>query len=101
MLKQIAIAGFAILASPAFAQSASHREVQFVSDYIHAQSDTENIRADAEADLKTIKNPQEQFSSCVHMTQLQMHAMADAANLAATYKLTGDSKDTPVLLVKY
>jgi hypothetical protein len=90
-----------LLGCSAQAQPGAHPEVRFVSDYIRALSDVENIRADAERDLKTAKTPMKQFSSCVHTTQLQMHAMADAANLAATYKLAGASKDTPSLLVKY
>lgn len=77
------------------------REVQFVSEYIRALSESESIRADAEQDLKTANTPQERFSSCVHTTQLQMHAMATAANLAALYKLGGDAKETPGLLAKY
>lgn len=101
MKRYTAFAVALLLAVPAYADPAGQPEIQFVSDYIRALSDIEGIRANAESDLKTAKNPQEQFSSCVHTTELQMHAMADAANLAATYKLTGDSKETPALLVKY
>jgi hypothetical protein len=101
MLRNIAISVSLLLTASIATAAEPPREIQFVSDYIHALSEIENIRADAENDLKTVKNPQEQFSSCIHTTELQMHAMADDANLAATYKLTGDSKDTPALLVKY
>jgi hypothetical protein len=102
MLRRVAIAVSLLLIITALAAEAgAHREVQFVSDYIRALSETENIHADAERDLKTANNPQEKFSSCVHTTELQTLVMADAANMAATYKLTGESKEAPSLLVKY
>lgn len=102
MTRNIAIAFSLVIAgsilTPALAQQ---KEAKFVSDYIHALSEIESIRADTESDLNTTQSPQEQFSSCIHATELQMHAMADDANLAATYKFTGSSKDTPALLVQY
>jgi len=77
-----------------------NRRVEFVSAFIRALSGSEDIRLEAVAEL-TNESPQDKLSSCIHTTQLQMHEMADAANLAATYKFGGDSKDTPSLLLKY
>lgn len=101
MRRYIAFGMSLMLGCQAQAETGGHPEVRFASDYIRALSDVEHIRADAERELRGAKTPMEQFSSCVHTTQLQMHSMADAANLAATYKLSGASKDTPSLLVKY
>ena len=101
MLRLIAIAIAGPVTTASWADPPPRREAQFVSEYIQALSESESIRADAERDLKTAKSPQERFSSCVHTTQLQMHAMATAANLAARYKLGGDTNETSGLLVKY
>lgn len=101
MKRHIATAFSLLLWAPAQAQTGTQPEIQFVSDYIRALGEIEHVRAEGEGELKTATSPNEQFSSCVHTAQLQMHAAADAANLAATYKLTGDSKETPSLLVKY
>jgi len=88
-------------AAAADAADSPHREVQFVSEYIRALSEMESIRAGAEQELKTAKKPEERFSSCVHAAKIQMHALATAANLAASYTFGGDAKQTPGLLVRY
>src|SRR5579871_1641940 len=75
------------------------REVRFVSEYIRALSETENIRAATVQE--TGKSPQARRSSCVHASQLQSQAMANAANLAASYTFGGDAQQTPGLLVSY
>ena len=80
------------------ARYSPHREVQFVSEYIRALSESESIRAEAE---QGAKSPQAQFSSCVHTAQLQRRVMANAANLAASYSFGGDAQQTPGLLVSY
>jgi len=76
-----------------------HREVRFVSEYIRALSQTENIRAATEQ--KIGRSPQARLSSCVHAAQLQSQAMAKAANLAGSYTFAGDAQQTPGLLVSY
>jgi hypothetical protein len=76
------------------------QRLEFVSAYLRSLSGAEEIRVQGVAELSN-ESPEGNFSSCIHSTQLQMHEMADAANLAATFKFGGDSKDTPSLLVKY
>jgi len=83
------------------AQWSPHREVQFVSEYIRALSVMESLRADAEQEMKTAQSHQARSSSCVHASQLQMHAMATAADLAGPYQLGGDARQTPGFLVNY
>ncbi len=100
-LSFLPMAIFILVPTFASADPDPSREIQFVSEYIRALSESESIRADAEQNLKTANTPQERLSSCVHTTQLQMHAMAAAANLTAPYKLGGDAKETPGLLVSY
>jgi len=81
------------------AGNSPQREVRFVSEYIRALSETENIRATAEQ--KSAKSPRARFSSCVHAAQLQSQAMARAASLAGSYTFAGDAQQTPGLLVSY
>lgn len=100
MWRAIAIALPILVAAPALANG-PNRALEFARAYVRALSETESIRADSERDLKTAGGTQEQFSECIHSTQLQIYAMADAANTAATFRLPAPSKETPSLVVKY
>lgn len=83
-------------ACPALAQA----PLGFVQAYVRALSNLENVRSEAETE--TAKGTaQEKISACIHSSHLEQLELADAANTVARFKLAGDSKDTPTLLVQY
>lgn len=84
-------------AFPALAEA----RLDFVQAYIRALSNTESVRTDAQAEIAKGSSLQNTFSSCIHSSHLQQLELANAANTIAKFKLTGDSKDTPALLVQY
>lgn len=93
--------GCAPLAADPPGKAVPRPEVQFVSQYIRALSETESIRADEEAHLTSTINSKEHYASCVHFSQLQMRAMGSAADLTVAYRLGGEASETPALLVRY
>ncbi len=76
------------------------QELDFVTAYVRAMSTTEDIRLDALAEAETGTN-QDKMASCIHNSTLQQLEFSGDANMIATFKLTGTSKDTPNLLLNY